>query len=310
MTEKRQEKILKQYLNNNIDDSIFDLSVQEIIFLYSKILEELKSNSSEELLDKKQTVFSDIIIKLMRSGTLYIAYHVITGYPYIDVRGHAWIFSEKEYADAAAHHYRLEGIPLRIKKLAGDEIMKEMFELSRLGIDTFITDNGQLSVIIRREDVLGENDPDNDSVFMCPEFMREVISAGELMYASGGRHPSIPELNQKIKDIVKKSEFLVPVKLEKHLSDGEKIQIDKNTPVTFAIVSPFTPEQQFISVFTDWTEFLKLYSKDEWNAAILGFDAIRDAASNVNGFMIDPSGIMYAVPNDPVPKQEDKNADA
>ena len=86
MTEKRQEKILKQYLNNNIDDSIFDLSVQEIIFLYSKILEELKSNSSEELLDKKQTVFSDIIIKLMRSGTLYIAYHVITGYPYIDVR--------------------------------------------------------------------------------------------------------------------------------------------------------------------------------------------------------------------------------
>ena len=40
MTEKRQKEILSQYMNNDIDDSIFNLSVQEIIFLYSGILEE------------------------------------------------------------------------------------------------------------------------------------------------------------------------------------------------------------------------------------------------------------------------------
>ena len=43
MTEKRQKEILSQYMNNDIDDSIFNLSVQEIIFLYSGILEELKN---------------------------------------------------------------------------------------------------------------------------------------------------------------------------------------------------------------------------------------------------------------------------
>lgn len=301
MTENKQKKILEQYLNNDIDDSIFNLSVQEIIFLYSQILEELKKDSTENLLEKKQTVFSDIIIRLMRSEELYIAYHVVTGYPYIDVRGHAWIFSEKEFADNAAHHYRELGIPLKIKKLAGKEIMKEMFELSRIGVETLITDNGQRSVILHRKDILGENDPANsDDVFMCPELMHEIIAAGELMYASGGNHPSIPELNQKIKDMVMKSEFLVPVKLDRHIPDGEKIRIDKATQVEFALVSPFRPDQHFISVFTDWTEFQKLYSKDEWNAAFLGFDAIREAAKKSNGFMIDPASIMYAVPNAPV----------
>ena len=54
----------------------------------------------------------------------------------------------------------------------------------------------------------------------------------------------------------------------------------------------------------------KLYSKDEWNAAFLGFDAIREAAKKANGFIIDPASIMYAVPNAPVSKQKDKNADA
>ena len=310
MTEKRQKEILSQYMGNDIDDSIFNLSVQEIIFLYSGILEELKKNSTEELLEKKQTVFSDIIIRLMRSGTLYIAYHVVTGYPYIDVRGHAWIFSEKEYADNAAHHYRELGIPLKIKKLAGDEIMKEMFELCRIGIESLIVDNGQRSVIIYRKDILGENEPDRQEIFMCPELMHEIIAAGELMYASGGNHPSIPELNQKIKDMVIKSEFLVPVKLDKHIPDGEKIRIDEATPAEFALVSPFRPDQSFISVFTDWTEFQKLYSKDEWNAAFLGFDAIREAAKKANGFIIDPASVMYAVPNAPVSKQKDKRSEA
>ena len=54
----------------------------------------------------------------------------------------------------------------------------------------------------------------------------------------------------------------------------------------------------------------KLYSKDEWNAAFLGFDAIREAAKKANGFIIDPASVMYAVPNAPVSKQKDKNADA
>ena len=54
----------------------------------------------------------------------------------------------------------------------------------------------------------------------------------------------------------------------------------------------------------------KLYSKDEWNAAFLGFDAIREAAKKANGFIIDPASVMYAVPNAPVSKQKDKRSEA
>ncbi|MGN0583054.1 MAG: hypothetical protein ACI4KB_10175 [Oscillospiraceae bacterium] len=66
-------------------------------------------------------------------------------------------------------------------------------------------------------------------------------------------------------------------------------------PIRLSKWRVITIRQYFLFLFQQ-----ELYSKDEWNAAFLGFDAIREAAKKANGFIIDPASIMYAVPNAPV----------
>lgn len=305
MTEKRQEKILKQYLNGPIDESILNLSVQEIIFLYEAVLGELKKDSSnEEMAAKKQEVFSYIIIRLMRSGTIYIAYHTLTGYPYIDVRGHAWLFSEKEFSDEARKHYMELGIPVRMKKLVRDDILREMYELERIGVETMIIDNGQKNVILYRQDITGVNENLASMNHIHPELMNTILNSAELAYASNGKHPSMPELDKKIQTLITESHLLVPVKLDRHLADGETLEVKTETSSQIALVKIMNSKNGYITAFTDWNEFTRAYSKDEWNAIVMDYPSLKDAASKADGFVINPSGIMFMVGNQAIEKSE------
>ncbi len=297
MTDERKKEITDRYLHSGSDETLMELSVQEMIFLYSAVLDELKKDEkNEEMLQRRQYVFSSIIIRLVNSDSIYIAYHVMTGYPYIDVKGNAWVFSEKEFSKAAHHHYFELGVPLTMREITKENILNEMVELYRLGIETVILDNGQQSVDILRRDILREPETGyGDAVH--PELMFTILSGAELAYASDGKHPSLPENDKKIKQLIKESNLLVPVKTEHHLEDGQVMHISDATPSQIAIVNPYGGPGGFVAAFTDWREFTKVYSKDEWNAAVMNYEALRDAASHAAGFVINPGGISFSVGN-------------
>ena len=301
MAESQNEKIIEKYLEADIDDGIFEFSVQQIISLYAEIIKaEAKDENNASIKEKKQEVFKSIILRLMKSEKIYIAYHVMTGYPYIDIRGNAWVFSEKEFSREAHHHYTEAGIPLTMKKLEGEKIAEEIFELDRIGAGRLIIDNGQQSVPVMLRDIMQAMEMSEPAATVHPELMLNILSYMELSYASDGKHPALPEGQKVINDLIKKSHLLVPVKLEKHLADGESMQITTETTSQLALVNPLNRGKGLVAAFTDWTEFTKLYSKDEWNAVVFDYNALKDAASYVDGFMINPSGIMFTIPNNSI----------
>lgn len=294
------EKIIEKYLNGKVDDSILEYGVQDIIVLYAEILKSLEKNPDDEAMkERKQSCFKAAIMRFIRCETVYIAYHVITGYPYIDIRGHAWMFSEKDFSDQARHHYMEQGIPLTMKKIEGyEKIADIILELSRVGAQTVIFDNGQRSITVVLEDMMTAAGIEGALAPAHPDLFVNILASMELSYASGGKHPALPEGDKVIRKLIEEAHLLVPVKLERHLEDGETMKITSETSSQLALVNPLKKGKGLIAAFTDWREFEKLYSKDEWNAVIFDYNAIKDAASNVDGFMINPAGFMFTVPNE------------
>lgn len=293
------EKTVEKYLKADIDDGIFEFSVQEIISLYASVLEELKKDeSSEAMNEKKQTVFKSIVLRLMRSESIFVAYHVMTGYPYIDVKGNAWVFSEKQFSRDAHHHYTEAGIPLTMKEFKGQEIVEEIFELDRIGAGRIIIDNGQRSVPVMLHDIMTAMDISEPPAAVHPELMLNILSYMELSYASDGKHPALPEGRKEITRLISEAHLLIPAKLEKHLEDGEVLHVTTETTSQLALVNPTGRGKGLLAAFTDWREFTKLYSKDEWNAVVFDYATLQHAASQVDGFMINPSGVMFVIPNE------------
>ena len=300
MTDNRKKEITDKYLKSSNDDSILELSVQELIYLYSAVLAEQKKDpENKEWAERRQYVFSSVIMRFMNSDELYIAYHVMTNYPYIDVRGCAWLFTEKEFSKAAHEHYFKEGVPLTMKTVTGkDAVVEQLLELLRIGVEQIIVDNGQPNVTIRLKDIITGSGENRQLTTTSPELMFTIINALELSYASDGKHPDLPALDKKTEELVKSSRLLVPIKLDRHLEDGESLHITEETPSQIAVVNPLKTEKGFIAAFTDWKEFTKLYSKDEWNAVIMDHTTLKDAASRVDGFIINPAGFMFVVRNE------------
>lgn len=289
----RKEEIKERFLYNEITDELLEYSVQEIIYLYSLVLEEMKkdTDSDEDMTIRKNKVFQAILFRIMRSEKIYVAVHVITGYPYADVKGNAWVFTEKEFANDAVHHYMRLGIPLMVKELSGTaEIFEGLFDLRRMGIETIAVDNGKLSVVIHRSDILREDELQTTDDYQNPDVMYSLLALNELGYASNGQHKDIPEMEKKLFRQIKAAKFLVPAKMAEHIPDGEVRKITDNVKVRLGMFINEKVNANFVTSFTDWKEFQKMYSKDEWNAVIMTFDELKTASEKCNGFTINPAG--------------------
>ena len=46
---------------------------------------------------------------------------------------------------------------------------------------------------------------------------------------------------------------------------------------------------EFTPVFTDWTEFTKIYGKDQWNGLVLSFDHLIEIGKKM-GIVVNPMG--------------------
>ena len=299
MTDKRKKEIRDKYLKSGNDDSILELSVQELIYLYAEVIKEQKNDSeNEEWAARRQYVFSSVIMRFMNSEEIYVAYHVMTNYPYIDVRGCAWVFTEKEFSKAAHEHYVKEGIPLTMKTITGREaVIEQMLELLRIGVEQIIIDNGQPNVTLRLKDVITGSEENGQLTSTNPELMFTILTGLELSYASDGKHPDLKKIDKKTEELIKSARLLVPVQLDRHLEDGESLHITEETPSKIAVVNPLKTEKGLVAAFTDWREFTKLYSKDEWNAVVVDNASLKDIAKNADGFIINPAGFMFVVNN-------------
>ncbi|MSR90997.1 SseB family protein [Inconstantimicrobium porci] len=66
--------------------------------------------------------------------------------------------------------------------------------------------------------------------------------------------------------------------------------------MNFALITN-SQEKAFVPLFTDWLEFEKSYSKDEWNGMIININDALSKAKNNEGMVINPFGENLIISN-------------
>ncbi len=301
MTDARKEELVKTFVNGN-NNGLVNLSLQEIIFVYyniNKMFQEKEKN--DPILERKRNeVFQAILIKFTSLDTIYIAYNQATGYPHIDEKGSAWVFSELSYAENAKIHYVERFIALDMKELKKDDFISEFCDLLKLGVKSLLIDNGNYNTRAMIKDMMvsdlapGEEELENPELkFIMTMFFQNCYSK----FNFDNKNELLKELELKMMQAIANSNLLVPVRLKNkpNLEDGQVSKVDSPEPVEVPTLTNTDENLEYIPAFTDWTEFTKIYSKDEWNAVIMNYTQLVKASENCGGIMVNASGLPLKI---------------
>ncbi len=306
MTDQRKSELQELYLRsyNLKPDNLIGLDLQEIIYIYFSINMKIKNGIKDENDDEMLvSVFKAILAKIALADKLYVAYSLVTNYPHVDEKGSAWIFSTEEYAQQAVEHYMKQMITLRIKKIEKEEFISEFYQFYRLGIERLLVDNGYYNVIVYRKDLLSEavpeDTPEDERPLINPELNLAMISFFQNFYSTSfyyGKQEFLKKLENNMIECIPSARLLVPVKLEgRILGNGETAKIAPSEKMQMAYITNEKDNTRWVPAFTDWDEFVKMYSKAEWNAAVVGYNDLMKMSDKCDGVLINFSGVPLRI---------------
>ncbi len=311
LTEKRKNELINQFifLEDGSDGALHCLEIQELAFLCA-VAAKLKTNPLEEMdeidCDKKIKNFYRIIIEKFKAGhEMFIAYNKVTHYPNIDNGGFGWIFSKKEYAEAAVNHYEQQKIKITLKQLRNEQIKEEFELLYRLGIKILYLDNGQYRLPVNRCDVFPDPDFSNytkeEIPIMNPETNFAILQFLQILYSKDDFEENkklLQMLEARMMYCIIHTKFLIPIKLTPDMDtqkQGEAWIIKEGSEVTFATVMDNNNRSVWLPVFTDWEEALKVYPKSEWEECVASYDMILELVKYMEGFLVNMKGMPLRV---------------
>ena len=171
-------------------------------------------------------------------------------------------------------------------------------------MENFILDNGAYSMQIKREEILPPPDwsglePINVPVtnpslrFAVNTYLAEARWGVD--YAE--REDNLKNKENQMISELRKGKFLIPIKSTDVEKTGKNESILNNgRTINFALITN-SQEKAFVPLFTDWLEFEKSYSKDEWNGMIITIKDAFSMAKNNEGMVINPFGENLIISN-------------
>lgn len=299
---ERREEIGPIVFKKTIEESDLDpLSIQEVIFILVS-LDHFNEETGVENYEQKCEMIDQVLGKKLREAeVLYMTFDAATNFPFIS-QGCVEIYSEVEYAQEAVLHYREQYRNLQICEMRRDDTRlpenMSLFEfLHLLGMENILIDNGRFKTVIDRQTVLPIEDdeakPLSEKLIINPKLRRGIIEFFQEVrwpVSYEKRDEVVKEKEDAMLEELKNARLLVPM-----MFDGEEVKGEKNQVVPEEGKNMILPKLEtedhicFTPLFTDWTEFMKIYPKDKWNGLIISFaDAMH--ISQEMGVVINPAG--------------------
>lgn len=302
--DERKKKIAQMVFKKKIEESDLEpLNIQETIFLLVNVdhFNEESEEGVENYEEKCEVIDHVLAKKLADAEVLFMTFDAGTNFPYI-TQGCVEIYSELEYAQDAVRHYGEQYRAVQICEVRKDDSRfpdkMSVFEfLYYLGMEHLLIDNGKFKTVVNREDVLAITNKNLEYQIDKPienpklryaliEFFQEV----KWPVTYDKRDEVIHEKEERMLAELKKAKFLVPM-----LFDGEEVTKAQNQvapqPGKNMILPKLETQEHvcFTPIFTDWTEFVKIYPKDKWNGLVITFDEATTLCKDM-GIVINPAG--------------------
>ncbi|MCR4803750.1 MAG: SseB family protein [Lachnospiraceae bacterium] len=301
--------------DTDIMAEIKELSIQDIITIYSNACYALEKgmfagvnmdalNAGEphakRYADAIEHVKNIAIEKLKTADMLWTVIDKITRSPFIDDINHVWIFTEKELADECVDYYMQQyRTTFEVTEIKKDDIVKFFGQTAYMkGAEYFLVDMGGYAEIKLKSEWIVEkpdfsNTPYINRPVMNPDYFRAVAKFKEEYYYRANYEGKKEKLRRFEDDMIKAfhdARFLVPVKgmeqIKKNLEgkdeNGEGT-LTKETEIYIPSVSKGEGENVSLAtpIFTDWEEFNKAYSQDEWGGWIWTASDLLSAPADI-----------------------------
>ncbi|SET66247.1 SseB family protein [[Clostridium] polysaccharolyticum] len=305
ITNERRQEIGPIIFKSHIEESDLEpLSIQETIFLLVSVdhFQEESEEGVENYEEKCELLDRVLAKKLSEAEVLYMTFDAGTNLPYI-TQGCVEIYSEVEYAQDAVRHYGEQYRAVTICEIRKDDSKlpdkMSVFEfLYYLGMEHLLIDNGRYKTVVNREDVLAVTDKNPEYDLNKPirnprfryaliEFFQEV--KWPVTYEK--REEVIHEKEDKMLAQLKKARFIVPMLYEgEQQASADRKQVVPEAGRNMAIPKLETADHiAFTPIFSDWTEFIKIYPSDRWNGLVLSFEEAITLNPEI-GIVINPAG--------------------
>ena len=310
LSSERKNEIGAKYIIEGIasENDMETLNIQELIFLIdaAKHFKEKEAFVMDDLEHKITFYYEAVLDKVKNAEELFLATNKATNYPHIDDNGNGWIFSKKKYADGAKDYYMQQHIMLDIIKLDKDNLTAVFADLYRYGIENILIDNGQYFLHIKRGEILPSpnwsNIPDIQIPIMNPKLSFAMLQFFQNLYTQNTypeKQQHLHVLEDKMLDEVLTAKYLMPMKLqEKEPSEPDKDgmkTLKGGSLIQVPNLVNHTDNTEWLPAFTDWEEFQKMYSKEDWSGNIATYDDLLTFSNKAEGIVINAGGVSLRI---------------
>lgn len=286
--------------HNDVMEEISQLPIQDIITILSNakwVMDKgLRNDINPEAFQNGNPVAVDyvnalislkyiIVKRLLSADALWYVTDNITGHPFIDDENKVWIFTEQEYADACVDYFMQQyRTTFQVSEVVKEDIVNFFGANAYLrGAQTFHVDMGAYAgIALKPEDLVPAPDftdvPEIQRPVMNPDFARSVAKFQQERLYRFNYQGNAEKLKIFEDDMIKSfyhAKFLVPMKI---LEGGQTSTPDENGECILQAETKFcipnltsadkNPSKNATPVFTDWEEFNKSFSQDEWSGWI------------------------------------------
>lgn len=245
------------------------LSIQDLCVLIDRAkwaISHYLYPGSEQLINREISMFyAALLEKLKTAKMLYTISDQHTGFPFIDENANncVWLFSTHRYAEQAVDYYKQQNRDFTIWEIGAGQVLHLFEDCYDLGAYGAYVDNGLTGCMVKREDMLLAPDwtgkpvetiPVTNPGFILAHLKMRQESTWNVNYE--GREEKLSRMEQELMRQTMQARFLVPMKKQ----DNPELPILTGADGSKAI-----------AVYTDWKQFKRAYSEQEYGAWVMNF---------------------------------------
>lgn len=305
MIEKeRQSELIRKFVVSQEmpDDEIANLSLDELTYVYfnTEIAKKDERYKAIHFPIKQQILYWGIVDAIKKAETLYVAFTEKPKYPYLDPGRNVWLFSTEENLMKALKKLEEDrGLRLIYQKLPAQVIVPFFAQLYYWGIEQAIIDNMSHPMIVKRSDVMPEMDQKKDEKKqdLCNGRMQAALIQHAQFMAQNPDASVFKEDKEKLKVYtilannvffeVCDAKFMAPTVMEKDgktFHAGEEIPEGARPAIVF--MGKKDSDQKALPLFTDITEFMRVYKPQSMGISILTYAAAEKMAKANNAEIV------------------------
>ncbi len=234
--------------------------------------------------------------KLMALPDIYTLIDNSTMLPALDNRGGIFLFTRREFADAALDYHMQQLHIWQVREIGQKDIYPFLGnEFYDNGARYAVINDGQDWCLCRPEEFIDKPQyAHGEAPVSNPDYIRALTLLQQELHWRADYEGKQKTLHGYEDDMIRTfggARFLVPFKTDAR-SDGISIKFEPGNQITYASLTN-AEGRTALPIFSDWDQFMMVYDPHEWQGWVVGAGELSDLPAET--VVVNPATIAFAM---------------